>query len=1554
MNTKLKILHLEDSTSDAELINSVLTTGIFDFEILLVHSKEAFIAALDEFVPDLILSDHSLTSFNSHEALSICFDRELKIPFILITSNVSEEFAVDIIKRGADDYILKDRLERLPSAINNALEKYQLELEKESYLAELLKNERHYRSLINNCADVVIVLTAEGKFKFGSPSIQRILGYTEEEAQSLDLFDVIHPEDKATAITRWERCLRKSGQPISGYEGRIRNKDGNYIWFESTITNLLHDPVINGIVDNLRDISERKSAKVQLLKSQLFNKSILSSLDSHIAVIDKNGSIISVNKAWDDFSIANGATSAALTSNGSNYFNVCENSIAMGDTSAEDALSGLKAVLNKEIELFKLEYPCHSPTEERWFVLNATSFGGDGTNIVVSHQNITDRKIAEEKVRLNELMFRGLIENSSDGMAILSASGKPLYVSPAIKNVLGYSEAEGMELDLMGLAHPEDIHVLVNIMNDAMMNPGVAIKGGPTRMRHKDGEWRWIEGVITNMLHDPAIGGIVDNFRDITDRVLAEQSIKSSEERYRLFFENSMDGILLTITDGDIFAANPAACKIFQMTEEEICKAGLFGLVDKNDPLVAKALLEIQQTGKAKIEVNLLRKNGTIFPGEVTSAVFKDNSGLDRTSMIVRDISERKMAEQKILHVNRLYSFISQINQVIVREKDDQTLFNEACRIAVEYGKFKMAWIGLLYPDTNSIELIASWGSSPVQLEFFSYYNYEPNGPISKVVDGDDYSMVPNIRSEVKTRLSELADKSGLNSVIVLPIKNGSSLIGTFNIYSIEPNFFDEEEISLLKEATADISFAIEVFEKSKQRTKAEQQLLQSENKLSKAQSIAKLGYWEFNINNETLFWADETFQIWGRTRETFLPSLESLIETIHPDDKKFFISEHALASAGHKKLEIQYRIMVPDQSVKWVNDIGQLVIGETGDFVKFEGTVQDITARKAAEEELKKTESLYRQIVETAQEGIWLIDSQNKTTFVNNKMCQILEYTEKEMLGSELFDYMDDEGKLFALDALEDKRKGIASQADFKYITKSGREVWTNISANPFFDPEGNYSGSLAMISDITDRKILEQSLDKAITLSRMGTYEIDLVNNKVFWSAMTKEILEVPEDFVPEIGIGINFYKEGFNRETYAEALKAAIEEMKPFDHELEIITAKGNKKWVRVMGEAECHDGKCFRLYGSFQDIEKIKNAELEVLKAYEEKNDIIESIDDAFFAVDRNWIVTYWNNKAEKVLNRRRDATLNKNLWDLYPEVKDTTMWFNYHGAMADNQARHFEAHYATMDIWFEISAYPSPKGLSVFFKDITDRKSSETKLKSLNENLQKYADELLSSNKGLEQFSYIISHNLRAPVANILGLTEILQSGENDSETSRSLMEDLITNVQRLDEVIMDLNNILRVKDVLNESKEKVRITDLLISIRQSIQNMIDEESMTFNLAGVQIDEIYSLKSYMHSIFLNLVTNSIKYRRPNQLLKIEIESCAEKGVLTIIYKDNGRGIDMKKNGDNIFSLYKRFHRDIEGKGIGLFMVKTQTEILGGKVNLQSQVDKGVEFTFEFTI
>ncbi|HZY39106.1 MAG TPA: response regulator, partial [Mucilaginibacter sp.] len=145
MDRRLKILHIEDVPSDAELVDRTLKKAGIDYDKITVDTKAEYIKALTNFDPDIILSDHSLPSFNSLEALQIMKQKEIDIPFILITSTVSEEFAVSVMKEGASDYVLKDRLQRLPNAIINALEKFQLDAERQTYLNKVLESDALFR-----------------------------------------------------------------------------------------------------------------------------------------------------------------------------------------------------------------------------------------------------------------------------------------------------------------------------------------------------------------------------------------------------------------------------------------------------------------------------------------------------------------------------------------------------------------------------------------------------------------------------------------------------------------------------------------------------------------------------------------------------------------------------------------------------------------------------------------------------------------------------------------------------------------------------------------------------------------------------------------------------------------------------------------------------------------------------------------------------------------------------------------------------------------------------------------------------------------------------------------------------------------------------------------------------------------------------------------------------------------------------------------------------------------------------------------------------------------
>jgi signal transduction histidine kinase len=246
------------------------------------------------------------------------------------------------------------------------------------------------------------------------------------------------------------------------------------------------------------------------------------------------------------------------------------------------------------------------------------------------------------------------------------------------------------------------------------------------------------------------------------------------------------------------------------------------------------------------------------------------------------------------------------------------------------------------------------------------------------------------------------------------------------------------------------------------------------------------------------------------------------------------------------------------------------------------------------------------------------------------------------------------------------------------------------------------------------------------------------------------------------------------------------------------------------------------------------------------------------------------------------------------------------------------------------------------GIACFSRDITQRKLAELER-------AKMTDDLIQRNRDLEQFTFIISHNLRAPSANIIGLTQFLQSGTLSAEEQIRCLDGLATSAANLDAVIKDINTILQVKREIKEKKEFISFSTLVNDILVSLGNVYDKKRIHLTTDFAEVDEIFSLKAYLHSVFYNLISNSIKYSKPHEQASIEIKSKKEKGNVILTFKDNGLGIDLNTKGDKVFGLYRRFHSHVEGKGMGLFMVKTQVEAIGGKISVASEVNNGTEFT-----
>ena len=425
------------------------------------------------------------------------------------------------------------------------------------------------------------------------------------------------------------------------------------------------------------------------------------------------------------------------------------------------------------------------------------------------------------------------------------------------------------------------------------------------------------------------------------------------------------------------------------------------------------------------------------------------------------------------------------------------------------------------------------------------------------------------------------------------------------------------------------------------------------------------------------------------------------------------------------------------------------------------------------AEIKRKQSEQELCQIFSFAPDVICIAGLDGYFKKLNAAACVLLEYTEEELLAVPISEFIHFEDKLKTVEKFEDLSKGAARiYFENRYITKSGKIKWLAWTIS-LSSEEGFF---FAVAKDITEKKNMDFLINKTNTLARIGSWEVNLVNNKAYWSKLIREIYEVQEDYMPDLKTAINFIKEGESRETINEKIQEAIEKNIPFDVELQIVTAKGNEKWIRVIGETEFSEGKCIKIYGSFQGIDKRKIAESAVIETLEEKNSILESIGDAFFSIDKFWTVTYWNNQAEKLLGILKNEIIGHNLWEVFPDSINSESFKKYHEAAENNQTIQFETYFAPLDKWLEISVYPSNSGLSVYFKDVTER--------------VQYIKAIEEQNEKLQQIAWTQSHIVRAPLARMMGIVSLIK--EIDSTSSE--FEDLLNHFS---DSGIELDNIIR-------------------------------------------------------------------------------------------------------------------------------------------------------------
>ncbi len=267
VNKRLQILHLEDEPDFAELVRTLLEQDDLEVDLKKVSDRLAFIQALEVRGYDLIISDYHLPAFTGLEALELAKRKCPFTPFLLVSGTIGEQAAIESLKAGATDYVLKQTPDRLPSAVRRAVQAAEERAKLREAETELIRREKYFRTLTENSLDVITILDRDGNYTYVSPSVERVTGYTPHELIGQKVFDRMHPDDAPQVIRSFQSAVQHPDKPVM-FQYRFRHKDGGWYHHEARCQNRFDDPDIGGLVAHCRDVSDRRQAEADLSESE--------------------------------------------------------------------------------------------------------------------------------------------------------------------------------------------------------------------------------------------------------------------------------------------------------------------------------------------------------------------------------------------------------------------------------------------------------------------------------------------------------------------------------------------------------------------------------------------------------------------------------------------------------------------------------------------------------------------------------------------------------------------------------------------------------------------------------------------------------------------------------------------------------------------------------------------------------------------------------------------------------------------------------------------------------------------------------------------------------------------------------------------------------------------------------------------------------------------------------------------------------------------------------------------------------------------------------------
>lgn len=549
MNQPLNILMMEDSPTDAELIQRTIRKEFPECRFQLTHTKETFLKALEEGSPDLILADNSLPQFDAMEALKIIRERGVQLPYIMVSGTTNEEYAVRIMKAGADDYILKDRLTRLPAAIEAALRHREAEAEKRRVAAELELSEEKYRTIVDRISDGLLIMDKHWRVLYANQMTDKVFG---------------KPVGYLQGKMMNEEFPQAVGRPFfNGYLRAMETGELQFVeeysvvadrWLQANLY-----PSENGVAVFFRDVTDQRKAEAEVKKSEEQFRILLERMSDGFIVLDTDWRAKYVNRAAEK--MFNRPPGYLLGKRMQDEF--------PGSEKRPFLLAYGEAVRTGEKQYVE-EY---APTIDAW--LQANIYPTDN-GVAVFFRDITIRKkaelaVAKARVQLeeSEAKYRTMVERISDGFMVLDRNWLVTYINPAAEKLLnrpaGYLLGKLMHEEFPGA-----------LDRPFFMAYEAALRSGQNKYieEYSVSINRWFQASIY-----PGLDGVAVFFRDITEQRRAEEEVRKSEEKYRTFIHRITDAFISLDRNWCFTYLNKQAGEMMRRKPEELIGKNIWAVL---------------------------------------------------------------------------------------------------------------------------------------------------------------------------------------------------------------------------------------------------------------------------------------------------------------------------------------------------------------------------------------------------------------------------------------------------------------------------------------------------------------------------------------------------------------------------------------------------------------------------------------------------------------------------------------------------------------------------------------------------------------------------------------------------------------------------------------------------------------------------------------------------------------------------------------------------------------------------------------------------------------